>query len=98
MRKITAKTTILSLCAILLFTVTTYSAGNDASAETLETEFVPMSMPVATYIPTENISAVIVEESTEEILSEIPHCYQRNLLWCKDAVGAAGQRIYGFRL
>ena len=66
MKKITAIATAFSLCVILIFSITTHSAGSEISADSQAIEIIPVSMPVVTYIPIEEIS----ESSTEEIVKE----------------------------
>lgn len=71
MKKVTAISIIFSLCAILIFSITTHSAGGEISANLQVTEIVPVSMPVVTYIPIEEFSETGVEEITKkELLSE----------------------------
>lgn len=66
MKKITAIASVFSLCVILIFSITTHSAGSEISADSQAIEITPVSMPVVTYIPIEEIS----ESSTEEIVKE----------------------------
>lgn len=71
MKKVTAISIIFSLCAILMFSITTHSAGGEISANSQAMEIIPVSMPVVTYIPIEEISETGVEEITKkELLSE----------------------------
>lgn len=71
MKKITAIATAFSLCMILIFSITTHSAGSEIPADSQAIEIIPVSMPVVTYIPIEGISESNVEEVTkEELLSE----------------------------
>ena len=71
MKKITAIATAFSLCMILIFSITTHSAGSEIPADSQAIEIIPVSMPVVSYIPIEGISESNVEEVTkEELLSE----------------------------
>lgn len=71
MKKITTIATAFSLCMILIFSITTHSAGSEITADSQAIEIIPVSMPVVTYIPIEGISESNVEEVTkEELLSE----------------------------
>ena len=71
MKKITAIATAFSLCMILIFSITTHSAGSEIPADSQTIEITSVSMPVVTYIPIEGISESNVEEVTkEELLSE----------------------------
>ena len=56
MKKLTAIATAFSLCVILIFSITTHSAGSEISADSQAIEIIPVSMPVVTYIPIEEIS------------------------------------------
>lgn len=71
MKKVTAISIIFSLCAILMFSIPTHSAGGEISDDSQAMEIIPVSMPVVTYIPIEEISETGVEEITKkELLSE----------------------------
>lgn len=71
MKKITVIASAFSLCVILIFSITTHSAGSEISADSQAIEITPVSMPVVTYIPTEEISESSAEEIVkEELLSE----------------------------
>ena len=71
MKKITAIATAFSLCMILIFSITTHSAGSEISADSQAIEITPVSMPVVTYIPIEDISESSAEEIAEEDISLI---------------------------
>lgn len=66
MKKVTAISIIFSLCAILIFSMTTHSAGGEISADSQAMVIIPVSIPVITYIPMEEIS----ESDTKGLLSE----------------------------
>lgn len=71
MKKVTAISIIFSLCAILMFSIPTHSAGGEISDDSQAMEIIPVSMPVVTYIPIEEISETGVEEiAKKELLSE----------------------------
>lgn len=71
MKKITAIASAFSLCVILIFSITTHSAGSEISADSQAIEITPVSMPVVTYIPIEDISESSAEEIAEEDISLI---------------------------
>lgn len=71
MKKITVIASAFSLCVILIFSITTHSAGSEISADSQAIEITPVSMPVVTYIPTEEISESSAEEIAEEDISLI---------------------------
>lgn len=71
MKKITVIASAFSLCVILIFSITTHSAGSEISADSQAIEIIPVSMPVVTYIPTEEISESSAEEIAEEDISLI---------------------------
>ena len=71
MKKITVIASAFSLCVILIFSITTHSAGSEISADSQAIEITPVSMPVVTYIPIEDISESSAEEIAEEELSLI---------------------------
>lgn len=56
---------------ILIFSITTHSAGSEISADSQAIEITPVSMPVVTYIPIEDISESSAEEIAEEDISLI---------------------------
>lgn len=71
MKKITVLASAFSLCVILIFSITTHSAGSEISADSQTIEITSVSMPVVTYIPIEEISESSTEEvAKEELLSE----------------------------
>lgn len=71
MKKVTAISIIFSLFAILMFSIPTHSAGGEISDDSQAMEIIPVSMPVVTYIPIEEISETGVEEITKKkLLSE----------------------------
>lgn len=56
---------------ILIFSITTHSAGSEIPADSQAIEIIPVSMPVVTYIPIEEISESNAKEVTkEDLLSE----------------------------
>lgn len=69
MRKITAITALLSLCAVFIFSVTTISTAEEP---VLEAEVMPLYISTASYKPTEDISVMSMEETEEkeELLSD----------------------------
>ena len=71
MKKITVIASAFSLCMILIFSITTHSAGSEISADSQAIEITPVSMPVVTYIPIEDISESSAEEIAEEDISLI---------------------------
>lgn len=71
MKKITVIASAFSLCVILIFSITTHSAGSEISADSQAIEITPVSMPVVTYIPIEDISESSAEEIAEEDISLI---------------------------
>ena len=71
MKKLTALASAFSLCVILIFSITTHSAGSEISADSQAIEIIPVSMPVVTYIPIEDISESSAEEIAEEDISLI---------------------------
>ena len=71
MKKITVIASAFSLCVILIFSITTHSAGSEISADSQAIEIIPVSMPVVTYIPIEDISESSAEEIAEEDISLI---------------------------
>ena len=71
MKKITVIASAFSLCVILIFSITTHSAGSEISADSQTIEITSVSMPVVTYIPIEDISESSAEEIAEEDISLI---------------------------
>lgn len=71
MKKITVIASAFSLCVILIFSIATHSAGSEISADSQAIEITPVSMPVVTYIPIEDISESSAEEIAEEDISLI---------------------------
>lgn len=65
MKKITVIASAFSLCVILIFSITTHSAGSEISADSQAIEITPVSMPVVTYIPIEDISESSAEEEED---------------------------------
>lgn len=63
MRKITAITALLSLCAVFIFSVTTISTAEEP---VLEAEVMPLYISTASYEPTEDISVMSIEETEEK--------------------------------
>lgn len=56
---------------ILIFSITTHSAGSEIPADSQVIEIIPVSTSVVTYIPIEEISELNTEEvAKEELLSE----------------------------
>lgn len=59
MKKITVLASAFSLCVILIFSITTHSAGSEISADSQTIEITSVSMPVVTYIPIEEIQSQV---------------------------------------
>lgn len=71
MKKIIKITTGLSLCAILMFSLTASSASRESHADLQAVKANPVTMPAITYIPIKEISESDIKEITkEELLSE----------------------------
>ena len=66
MKKITVIASAFSLCVILIFSITTHSAGSEISADSQAIEITPVSMPVVTYIPIEDI--YYIESNNRKII------------------------------
>ena len=69
MRKITAITAFLSLCAVFIFSVTTISTAEEP---VLETKVIPLHIASVNYEPTEDISVMNMKdtEKKEELLPD----------------------------